>query len=174
RPDQQILYEVMGRDWQGEPYVIGYRPKTVERFDVGLNCTVETPHRNRTWPAAHWEALHDLLAGRYAVSVNPNPADLRGTIDWIASCRVVVSPDALGLHLALALGRKAVGLFGPTPAACCYAYDRALKLTPPIRLNCIPCCLGECRYEKGCLQTILPERVADAVDTLAHARVPGS
>ena len=169
RPDQQILFELMGSNWHGEPFVLGYHPSNEERFDVGLNRVDAAHGRNRSWPDAHWDALEERIAEHYAVCDEPQPTDLRGYIDWLNACRIVVSSDSLGLTLAQALGKKVVGLFGPTSAALCHAYGRGVKLTPPIKLNCIPCYDTECRYEKGCLQTILPEQVADAVDLLAHA-----
>jgi heptosyltransferase-2 len=35
-------------------------------------------------------------------------------MDWINSCRLIISHDSLGLHLAFALDKEVIGLFGPT------------------------------------------------------------
>jgi heptosyltransferase-2 len=82
-----------------------------------------------------------------------------------------VTADTLGLYLALALGRKVVGLFGPTSAERCHTYGRGMKLTPDLKLNCIPCCEGECGFERSCVETISPRRVAEAAEILLHADV---
>ena len=36
---------------------------------------------------------------------------------WIGSCGKIVSTDSLGLHIALAMEKPLVGLFGPTPSS---------------------------------------------------------
>ncbi len=171
RPYQQILYEVMGRDWQGQPFVLGYRPSSREAFDLAFNMSVGKEFQNKHWSRTHWRKLEELLFGRYSISYQQSRQNLQGYIDWLNSCHIVVTADALGLYLALALGKKVVALFGPTSAARCDTYGRGVKLTPTVKLNCIPCADTECPYGKSCIETIHPQQVADAVDMLAHAEV---
>lgn len=171
RPHQQVLYELMGKDWQGEPLVLGRRPGGREEFDVGFNMSVGEYWLSKTWPHGSWVKLEELLFGRYSISYERAGDGLSDYIEWVNSCRILVSGDALGLHLALALGKKVVALFGPTAAARCHTSDRGIKLTPPIKLNCIPCCEPECRFGKSCVSTITPEQVAEAVEVLAHTDV---
>ena len=169
RPYQQILYEVMGRDWQNQPFVLGYRPSSREEFDLAFNMYVGKEFQNKHWPRTHWRKLEELLFGRYSISYQQSRQNLHGYIDWLNSCRLVVSADTLALYLALALGKRVIALFGPTSAARCHTYGRGIKLTPTVQLNCIPCADTECAYGKSCIETILPQQVADAVDMLAHA-----
>jgi heptosyltransferase-2 len=173
RPYQQLLYEIIGRDWQGEPYLLGCRPGSREEFDVGFNMSGGRTYPNKTWPLSRWGQLGDLLVGKYSVSCQQSPHDLLEYIDWLNSCRTVVSADTLGLYLALALGKKAVGLFGPTSAAQCSTYGRGINLTPPVKLNCIPCCDTEGQFEKSCVHAITPEQVAEAIGILHTADVIG-
>jgi heptosyltransferase-2 len=49
-------------------------------------------------------------------------------MEWIASCRILVSSDSLGLHIALALGIPVVGLFGPTSAKEVHFYGKSSVL----------------------------------------------
>ena len=42
--------------------------------------------------------------------------DLHGYMDWINTCRVLITNDSLGLYLGIALGKKVIALFGPTPS----------------------------------------------------------
>jgi len=174
RPFQQVLYELMGKDWQGERCLLGYRPASAEEYDVGFNMSVGKLAANKAWPLDHWRKLEELLFGRYSISYEQRTHDLGGYIEWLNSCRTVVTADTLGLYLALALGKKVVALFGPTSAACCHAYGRGIKITPPVNLNCIPCCDTECRYAKSCVHTISPRQVADAVEVLTHADAVGN
>ena len=171
RPHQQILFEVMGRDWQGEPFVLGYAPESREEFDLGFN--MQTPHDmpNKAWDRGHWRRLEELTFGRYSISYRQSRQNLQGYIEWVNSCRIIVTPDTLGLYLALALGKRVVALFGPTSAARCHCYGRGIKLTPSVKLNCIPCADAECPYTRSCIQTVAPDRVAEAVHVLAHAEV---
>lgn len=171
RPHQQALYELMGKDWQGERLVLGYRPTTGETFDVGFNTSAGHPRRNKIWPETHWRNLEQLLLGRYAVIYEPSSGDLPAYMDWLNRCRIVVTADTLGLTLALALGKKVVALFGPTSAERCHTYGRGIKLTPSVKLNCIPCCDTECPYGKSCIETISPADVAQAIDVLNHIDV---
>jgi len=171
RPPQQVLYEVMGKDWRGEPLVLGYCPNVPETFDVGLNRRAPGADDTRRWPMHAWDALETTLAERYTVRHEGHTRDVCDLIDWIASCRIVVSGDDLGLMLALALGKRVVGLFGPTPAAQCHVYGRGIKITPPMKLNCIPCCREECEFARSCIECIRPETVAQAVGVLDTASV---
>ena len=171
RPFQQVLYELMGKDWQGERCLLGYQPTTREEYDLGFNMSVGKSSENKAWPLDHWRKLEELLFGRYSISYEQRTRNLEGYIDWLNSCRTVVTADTLALYLALALGKKVVGLFGPTSAACCHTYGRGIKLAPPVKLNCIPCCENECRFVRSCVHTISPRQVADAVEVLTHADV---
>jgi heptosyltransferase-2 len=171
RPLQQVLYELMGKDWMGERYLLGYHPSGAEEFDIGFNMSVGKLAANKAWPLEYWRRLEELLFGRYSMSYEQRARDLRGTMEWLNSCRTIVTADTLGLYLALALGKKVVALFGPTSAACCHTYGRGIKLAPAVKLNCIPCCDTECRFAKSCVCTISPRQVADAVEVLTHADV---
>ncbi len=171
RPFQQVLFEMMGKDWQGEEMLLGYTPKGKEVYDVGLSMSVGGHWPLKAWPVERWEELNGLIAGRYSVSHEPHPVGLKGYTEWLNSCRIVVSGDTLGLYLALALGKGVVGLFGPTSAARCHTYGRGIVLTPEVKLNCIPCCDTECQYGRSCVDTISPERVAGAIDMLDRAGI---
>jgi ADP-heptose:LPS heptosyltransferase len=94
-----------------------------------------TPEKR--WPVAHWRALIDSLPQeRFVVCGTPNdvaiadavtagypPArvenlagrtDLPAFADWLRRCRLLVSNDTGGMHLANALGTPLIALFGPT------------------------------------------------------------
>jgi len=45
-----MLLEVVGAEWEGQEYVLGYKPKTVETCDVGLNWAVGSKWPNKAWP----------------------------------------------------------------------------------------------------------------------------
>ena len=51
-------------------------------------------------------------------------------VDWVHSCRTIVSCDGLGLHLALALGKRVVALLGARAAETVPLYGLGTAVTP--------------------------------------------
>lgn len=76
-------------------------------------------------------------------------------------CDLVVTSDSLGLHVALGLGKKVVGLFGPTSAAEIDVYGRGIKIVPA--LDCVCCYLRKCNRTPTCMEAIGDDTVYDAV-----------
>ncbi len=169
RPYPQILFSALGREWRSEPFVVA-RPASGEVYDVGFNLAPDAGDVT-AWAPDLWGQLGDLLSGRYSISCGFDGGALKDHLEWIQSCRIVVSTDVLGLYLALALGKKVVALFGATSSAHVPLFGRGIALTPSVQLNCIPCHEDECRFEKPCVRTIPPKQVAEAVDSLHRADV---
>ena len=109
----QILYEMLGRTYRGEPYMLGYVPCKEVIYDVGLNYKIGSKFPDKHW--GKWGGLEDELSGKCCVSMQPPETDLYAYIDWLDSCETVITNDSLGLHIALALGKRVIALFGPTP-----------------------------------------------------------
>lgn len=158
----EMLYEMLGRKYAGEPYVLGYKPRAEIRHDVGLNHLIGAKFPLKRWPEQRWKELHDDLARRYTVCWQQGENDIETYIEWIASCRMLVTNDSLGLHLALGLGKPVVALFGPTVAG---EVDgaRLARITPPLDWDCIPCMESSCVQATPCMHHIPVERVAAAV-----------
>ncbi|HLO64387.1 MAG TPA: glycosyltransferase family 9 protein, partial [Azonexus sp.] len=91
--------------------------------------------------------------------------DIEDYIDWINSCRLLVTNDSLGLHLALALGKPVVALFGPTVAREVDGPD-LIRITPPLDWDCIPCLESRCPHERPCMEYISVDAVQTAVQQL--------
>lgn len=107
--------------------------------------------RNRELAASTFAPVFD--AGR--------DNDLRHFCALVASCEVVVTGDTLAMHIALALQRRVVVLFGPTSASEIDLYGLGEKLLPP--LNCLSCYQTRCSLIPNCMDLISPEMVASAV-----------
>jgi heptosyltransferase-2 len=89
--------------------------------------------------------------------------DLPTLMGVIASCGVVLSNDSGAMHLASAVGRPVVALFGPTN-------DEATSPLGPHTIVhtdawCRPCMLRECPIDHRCMRGIAPETVFDHVMT---------
>lgn len=77
---------------------------------------------------------------------------------------IVVTGDTLALHLALALDKKVVVLFGPTSHKEIDLYNRGLKIVP--ELGCIVCYKQECDLLLNCMETISPDAVFTGIEQL--------
>jgi len=75
-------------------------------------------------------------------------------------CDVVVTGDSLAMHIALALGRRVVVLFGPTSAAEIDVYDRGQKVMA--EMDCLCCYRQSCDRSPNCMESL-------SVDTVFHA-----
>lgn len=159
-----MLYEMLGAEYAGQNYVLGYRPQTEVINDVGLNHQVGVRYPLKRWPDAQWQALHDTLQTQgCSVSWQQGENDIETYIDWINSCKVLVSNDSLGLHIALALGKKVVSVFGPTLSSEIEPVDNLVKLLPNPICEC-DFAAACCKRSAPCISTIPVELVAEHVN----------
>lgn len=167
---QKILMESIGARWTGQEYILGYKPRTSVRFDVGLNHAVGAKWPTKAWPEPSWKALAGLLqrSGR-TVTWQEGFDDIHQYIDWIHSCRTLVTGDSLGLHIALALRKNVVVLYGPTNSNETYFYGRGTGIYPR-GYGCLPCFSPVCTQKVHCLTTITPEQVYRTYRELAGGR----
>lgn len=86
-----------------------------------------------------------------------------------ASMDVIISPDTGVLHIAGALKKKAIGLFGNINPATRVSYYKTVKaIYPKGKLPCIPChdVPGACDCDKPgapCMRLITPRKIVNAV-----------
>ena len=112
----ELLYMMIGRPYKGESYVLGYKPVARPVYDVGLNYLAGAKFPQKAWPRENWDALAKQLLADRSISWQAGKDNLNDYMEWIAGCKTIVTNDSLGLHIALAFGRKVVAMFGPTHA----------------------------------------------------------
>jgi heptosyltransferase-2 len=78
-----------------------------------------------------------------------------------AACDVVVTGDTLAMHIALALQRRTVVLFGPTSAPEIELYGLGEKVIPD--MTCLSCYKTSCDFVPNCMELITVDMVASAV-----------
>jgi heptosyltransferase-2 len=161
---QDALASMIGKRWEREEYIIGYKPKSSIKFDIGFNWAVGDKWPNKAWPNKYWKKLGTLLKKKYSISWQCGLNNLYEYMDWINSCNMIVTNDSLGMHLAIALKKKIVALFGPTSSKEVYLYERGTKLLPRSPYKCIPCLASECFQKKNCMEFIKPEEVKDEIE----------
>lgn len=149
---------------------------------------------SKYWPANNFAETADRLISKYkatvVVSVAPNAAEQRIARAICESCRhelinlaerpvslgqlkalfaradLVISNDTGPRHIAIALGRKVVSLFGPNDPAWTYSgYENEIQLIG--RAPCAPCNKPTCsKPEHLCMLAITVEMVCDAAEVL--------
>ena len=109
--------------------------------------------------------VEEMVMGALIASVAPKRClDLSGRIslpeliEWIRLSELMVTNDTGPMHIAAALGKPVVALFGPTEPRRTGPYgqsDRTIRLTS---LPCVPCLKRACAYAKPfeCLRGVSP------------------
>jgi lipopolysaccharide heptosyltransferase II len=141
---------------------------------------------NKRWPAGNFAELVHLTvenfpAARFAIlgDAEDQPSgeiicrvlperclnlcgetSLPEMIEWLRLCDLMVTNDTGPMHVAAALGKPVVALFGPTEPRRTGPYGQ-LENVLRIDLPCSPCLKGYCAYEKPneCLNAISPAQV---------------
>ncbi len=146
---------------------------------------------NKRWPVSHFHALVTLLQSqhrglhfvilggksdsglaRQISGAAPEAClDLTGRttlpqmVEVLRQCKVVVTNDTGPMHVAAALRKPVVGIFGPTNPNRTGAYGQTERAIQRHDLPCIPCMKSTCAYPEpiACLRGISPARVAAEV-----------
>jgi lipopolysaccharide heptosyltransferase II len=149
--------------------------------------------KNKRWPAEHFAGLVRALAGKFPAArfgILGDPGDrplgeiisqaaperclnlcgatsLPEMIEWIRRCDLLITNDTGPMHVAAALGRPLVALFGPTEPRRTGPYGQ-LENVLRLDLPCSPCLKSDCAYEKTdeCLRALSPTTVLARVEKL--------
>jgi ADP-heptose:LPS heptosyltransferase len=106
------------------------------------------------------------LRARLGTAVVDTGADnpIRRFGAMVGRCAVVVTGDTMAMHVAIALRRRVVALFGPTTHREIDLYGRGeVIVAPSAGFPCLPCYSRECRLEVPCIDAISVEDVFAAV-----------
>lgn len=161
---QQVLIEMLGVEWRGQNYILGYQPKSRVQYDIGLNFSVGTKWKTKAMPIEKWKQLESrLLEEGYTVSWQKGLDDLNKYTDWINSCKLLISQDSLGIHLAIALKIKCVGLFGPTDPQEIYLQGFGKDIYTEQECHLMPCYSPSCATGLYCMENIDVEEIVSAV-----------
>ena len=145
----------------------------------------------KLWPVGHFQELIRLMTplgeelrfvilggkddralGKAIAEAEPARClDLTGqtslpeTIEWIRLSELMITNDTGPMHIAAALRRPVVALFGPTDPVATGPYGQRENVLQLTKLPCVPCMKGECNYERplACLRDITPGMVLERV-----------
>jgi ADP-heptose:LPS heptosyltransferase len=173
------------REW-AQKEILKYIPKGKDRKEykiVMLQC--RSNDKRRTWPRESVNKLAELIIQdptyivlmlEWGVEINLLPTKqkenlyifkdltLQDTASLMEQVDIVVCPDSSLLHLAGALNKKTVTIFGPIPPESrINYYPNATAVTN--KLSCQYCWYNNCRQPKQleCLTGLQPEEVLLAI-----------
>lgn len=169
---QEYLVRMVGGEWQEQGYVFNQLPEGEQKFDVGFNWSVGSKWPNKAWPKENWLKLEKLLKDKFTISWQMGLNNLKEYFDWIHSCKMIVTSDSLGLHLAIAMKKKIVALYGPTSSREMFLYGQGVKIKPDAVFPCVPCLNPVCGKKEKCMNAISAEKVAMAVEYVMDATCP--
>ncbi len=134
-------------------------------------------------PELHFAILgdgNDAQLGAALADVTPaRCVDLTGKttlpelVELIRLSTLVVSNDTGPMHIAAALGKPIVALFGPTEPRRTGPYGQ-LGNVLQARLECVPCMRAVCRLNRApaCMHALAPQIVAEKVHQLLRLAEP--
>jgi len=107
---------------------------------------------------------HQRLTSRSRVPLIDAGCDnaVRHFASIVGACHLVVTGDTLAMHMALALSRRTIVLFGPTSAAEIELYGLGEKIVP--QMECLSCYKPKCDFVPNCMDLISTDMVEAAVD----------
>ena len=156
----EILYETVGEKWQGQGLILERRLPREVKYDVGFNYEVGTKWPTKAWPVEKWQALEKLLEKDFSVSWQRGHKNILKYIDWIDSCRLIITSDSLGQAIGQALSKKVITLYGPTNYRRMEGVENIHVIPSPLRCPHMPCFLPICKNDKFCMEYIDPVKVA--------------
>jgi lipopolysaccharide heptosyltransferase I len=152
---------------------------------------------NKRWPLEHFQELARSLGRRFPdyglavlgsadevqsaatiAAAAPGPClnlagqlTLSELVEWVRAAAIMVSNDTGPMHLAAALQRPVVAIFGPTDPRRTGPYGQG-EHTLRQDLPCSPCLKRVCHFERPleCLRTISPASVAQRVQKRLEAQ----
>jgi ADP-heptose:LPS heptosyltransferase len=156
---------------------------------IGLNTGAGSRFANKAWTEegflelirlilAHTPAVPLLLGGPQEKLRNSRILSKSGGLTYDAGCNhslarfaaivdlcsLVVSGDTTAMHVAIALQKKVVALFGSTCAQEIELYGRGRKIFSAIK--CRPCYKKQCGKKINCMNSIKPAEVLRAISQL--------
>jgi lipopolysaccharide heptosyltransferase II len=98
--------------------------------------------------------------------------DLGAVAGILARCETLVAVDSGIMHLAAALGKRVVGLFGPSDPSITGPQGEGHEVVTS-GADCAPCNQGECKFDRKCMTELDASMVIGAVDRILCAKQLG-
>lgn len=156
----ELLFETLGGRWQGQSPILGRKTEAQEKYDIGFNFSVGPKWPTKAWPMKKWKELEGLLKNEFSVSWQQGHKNISRYIDWVASCKVIVTSDSLGQIVGQALGKKVISLYGPTNYLRMTGIKNIHIIPSTLKCPFAPCYSSICKYNRFCMDYVSPSKVA--------------
>lgn len=155
----EILFETVDAVWDGEGALLYRAQRKPEICDIGFNFSVGSKWPTKAWPLEKWQRLENLLNNQFSLSWQKGFDDLDQYIDWIDSCRLIITSDSLGQILAQAMGKKVITLYGSTNHIRMQRVPNIHLVVSPSKCPHRSCYLPVCKNDSFCMDEIVEEQV---------------
>lgn len=158
---------------------------------VGLNIGIGPKWPSKGWPLYKWEELirklqknnlnllllvgpDEVEANDYLLSKFPEISSsgchnsLIKFAEIMNLCSIIVTSDSLALHIATALNKKTIVLFGPTSSNEIELYNNGIKLKSDDECKCFY--NKYCSEAVSCMEKISVEKVYNSILTLTNGK----
>ena len=154
---------------------------------IGLNVGIGTKWPSKGWPLERWEELITRLGNNeFNLLLLGGPEEvetfhkLEKKFDYVINtgldnsllefaaivelCDLVITADTLALHIATALEKKIIALFGPTSIHEIELYGKGIKLCSSEECKCYY--RKYCTEDVSCMEKISVDTVIDAIESM--------
>jgi len=164
--------------------------RSLGNFDkiIGINAGASDRWQFKKWRQEGYESVIKQLAGKYNCAfllfggmnetelnrelskLSKNIFDtgsrnsLRELASYIKLVDVLITGDTLALHIATALNKQVVCIFGPTSSAEIEDYGTVSKIVPEI--DCLVCYKNTCGFTPNCMELVTGEMIYNTVKTI--------
>jgi len=151
-----------------------------QRILMGLNTGTGKRWPNKTWPIENWENFirlvdcteykilllggreekerNEYLAKKFPKVVNTGHNNsIREFASIVNACDVIITADTFALHIATALEKSIIALFGPTSMNEILLYGKGIKIRADT--DCFCYYNRVCTHSPSCMESIDPELV---------------
>jgi lipopolysaccharide heptosyltransferase II len=186
-PERPEIAAEVKRKWPG---AFAFNPQSAIRNPQLIVLQPGARWQTKCWPAGNFSELVRLIAenfpaARFAIlgdGIDKPPGEiisraaperclnlcgetsLPEMVEWLRLCDLMVTNDTGPMHVATALGKLVIAIFGPTEPRRTGPYGQ-LENVLQIDLPCSPCFKEHCTYAKPneCLHAVSPSIVFERV-----------
>lgn len=190
-PISSPILNITGNNTDANKYISDIINLSTQNQIIGLNIGIGPKWPSKGWPLVKWEELIEKLlkdkikvlllvgpdeieANKYLLTKFPglNSSGCHNTLIKFAEimnlCSVIVTSDSLALHIATALNKKTIVLFGPTSANEIELYNNGIKLKADDECKCFY--NKYCSEPVSCMEKISVEKVYNSILNLIEGK----
>lgn len=128
---QELIFNGLGYNFQGEPYILPSSPKTDLDGDIAIS-----PKAGNRWPMKNWAYFNELaniLKDKgFTINFLPQRPTMLEHLSDVRNHKLLISGDSLPMHFALGSNIKCLTFFLCTSASEIYDYGVQTKLVSPL------------------------------------------